>query len=296
MRCPTLCGGGGRTGSVVCRCVTVCKPKSMRRASLTNSLADHQARRSNARIVRWSDGSSSLQIGSEFWEVDNSAAQHRAAPFGGSGTQVDDKASPSQTSQSNGSAKSNPKGVSLLLANDRLNQVAVGQSLVAGELSLVPSGPEAIKRQQRVQLAIDGTVRKAGIKTWDDAAGADPELAQQERERVRRKNRGGPRTQPAWDQRVPASRAGGGGGGSGGSRTRSAGGGGGGSRRARQASFDSDDMDEDPIGTSRGGGGGGGSGYQADGFVVSGSAWTTGRCALTHPSVGLGRGRRRRHP
>jgi hypothetical protein len=207
-----------------------------------------------------------LQIGSDFWEVDKDVAIPGAKPFtgqplhhNGSLNGVDGDAVGTKNE-----ADSRSGGVSLLLANDRLNQVVVGQAIVTGELSLVPAGPAAVKRQQRVQLAIDSTVKKAGIKTWNDTSGIDPEQAQLQRERERRKGRPTARAQPTWNVRASTGRAGGGAGG----RSRVAGGGAGGRRMARGGSFTDSDLEEEEggIGTSRPSGG---SGYRADGFVVS---------------------------
>jgi hypothetical protein len=207
-----------------------------------------------------------LQVGGEFWEVDSDVILPGGKPFSGVPPTTIEEKTPgaSQSAIKLESDKGRSHGVSLLLANDPSNQVVVGQAIVTGELSLIPSGPEAIKRQQRVQLAMDSTVKRAGIKTWNDTSGVDPELAQMQREKERKKAKTTTTTrgQATWTGRPPTGRTVGGGGGG-----RKSGGRVGGRRAARGDSF-SDSEGEGGIGAPAGVYGG--SGYQADGFVVSG--------------------------
>lgn len=257
-------------------------------------------RKSNARVIKWSDGTSSLQIGEEMWDVDVTHTSEKGLkPF-----QTSQQAQASQAeSQSQSQPKSQldslsqqpsrsespaigafnagagaitDKAVSVIYASDAEHMLFVGDSLVTGQLGLVPVSDAVRNHQRRIQALTKSTTKQAKIQRHDDASGIAPEkvagdlAAMQQKEHRRRlaelgiRDTGavsawgtGTRGLGAGRSTSPKRRAGGGASSSGPKR-----------RKGPSTTFSSDEDDEDD-GMGVGRRGGAARDYEDDGFVVS---------------------------
>ncbi|KAH8084156.1 Leo1-like protein-domain-containing protein [Filobasidium floriforme] len=165
-------------------------------------------RRSNARVIRWSDGTASLMVGQEMWDlqVDSVAGSGPEAkatrPFALAKVAAEAKAkaeanqdgsqSQSQSqSQFLASQSSQPKRaidgsiakpratregpVSLLLSTDFDDQVLIADSLITGSMSLVPQTRNVRDHQKRLAAVSKSTVKASRIQAYRDSSGIRPD-------------------------------------------------------------------------------------------------------------------------
>lgn len=165
-------------------------------------------RRSNARVIRWSDGTASLMVGQEMWDlqVDSVAGSGPEAkatrPFALARVAAEAKAkaeanqdgsqSQSQSqSQFLASQSSQPKlaadgsiakpratregPVSLLLSTDFDDQVLIADSLITGSMSLVPQTRNVRDHQKRLAAVSKSTVKASRIQAYRDSSGIRPD-------------------------------------------------------------------------------------------------------------------------
>lgn len=289
-------------------------------------------RKSNARVIKWSDGTTSLQVGEEMWDLDVThssekglkpfqTAQEQAANLvakeasAQSGTQPKsqvDSLSQQQHSAAAGSRSGSPatvgafnagagsivgdKAVSIIYATDAERMLFVGDSLVTGQLGLVPVSDAVRNHQRRIQALTKSTTKQAKIQRHDDASGLAPEkvagdlAAMQQKEHRKRLAELGIRDTGAISAWGTGTRGLGGAGRSTSPKRRAGGGGASSSgpkrRKGPSAAFSSDEEDEDDDVLGGGGGGrrgGGGRDYEEDdGFVVSGRSCF---CAMLNASA-----------
>ncbi|KAL1943097.1 hypothetical protein VTO73DRAFT_4768 [Trametes versicolor] len=207
-------------------------------------------RQSNSRIVRWSDGSLSLQLGKELFDVsqsiDTSGAVPRQALGGASLSQASFSQSQSQ-SQSLAQSQSAPgttagQGLTYLVAQHKRAEILQCEAVVTGYLSLRPTGMQSETHRMLVRAVGQKHNRVARLRMAPEPT-TDPERERLELEKAAarkpRKSRG-----TLDDDGF----GGGGGGGRSGGRRRS-----GYARKRNGDDMWSDDDDDDDGGFGRGG-------------------------------------------
>ncbi|KAH9915727.1 Leo1-like protein-domain-containing protein [Fomitopsis serialis] len=135
-------------------------------------------RQSNARIVRWSDGTLSLLLGKELFDitqnVDTSGAMHRNA-FG-SGTQ----SQPLSQSQSQGTpGPSRSQGLTYLVAQHKRAEILQSEALVTGYMSLRPTGMQSSTHRMLVRAVGQKHTKVARLRMAPDPV-MDPEREKME--------------------------------------------------------------------------------------------------------------------
>lgn len=232
-----------------------------------------QERKSNSRVIRWSDGSASLQVGQEIWDIDLPAG-NASKPF----------ATKEQVKQMQSAAASAGKtkadgSVSVLYGTEFDEKVLFADRVVNGYLGLIPATPNVRNHQRRLQALSGDAVKQAKIRSYHDKSGIAPDKqAEMEVKRIQEQQRRalvekGVRYTGAMTSWRPGATVIGSRGSSPRKRDRGAGttvgvgaGSGRGGRGARGESSEEEgyDMDPRPGAKYRGGGGG----YEVDDFVV----------------------------
>ncbi|KAL6304513.1 Leo1-like protein-domain-containing protein [Sparassis latifolia] len=144
---------------------------------------DGDRRQSNSRVVRWSDGSLSLQLGKELFDItqtiDTSGAVPRQA-IGGSQPQLPSQSVPplSQQSQSaSGPAKS--QGLTYLVAQHKRAEILQCEALVTGYMSLRPTGMQSETHRMLVRAVGQKHNKVARLRMAPDPT-VDPEREKME--------------------------------------------------------------------------------------------------------------------
>jgi RNA polymerase-associated protein LEO1 len=248
-------------------------------------------KRSNSRVIRWSDGTASLMIGQEMWDLQmdgvtsgsTSADKASIKPFAlGNELQQESQSQPKPDLKEDHTAKRPAREgpISLLLATDFDNAVLVADSMVTGTLSLVPLTRNVRDHPKRLGAIDKSTFKASKILHYHDTSGIRPdkqiedrvkEMQEQQKKRMKARGHdlnaglslpvwkgssgGGTRTDRGDREGSPL-----GGGTSGGGKKR------GGGRRTTTSYSSDEDMDGDG---GRGAGGYGGGDYESDDFVVS---------------------------
>ncbi|KAI0766567.1 Leo1-like protein-domain-containing protein [Trametes elegans] len=175
----------------------------------TKDQSGQDRRQSNSRIVRWSDGSLSLQLGKELFDitqsVDNSGAMPRQALGGAHSTQPPLSQSQSQAlppphSQSHSQSQSQSgtgltpgQGLTYLVAQHKRAEILQCEALVTGYMSLRPTGMQSETHRMLVRAVGQKHTRVARLRMAPEPT-TDPERERLELEKAAarkpRKSRG----------------------------------------------------------------------------------------------------------
>lgn len=141
---------------------------------------DEQEMRSNSRIIRWSDGSASLQVGQEIWDIDLPAG-NASKPFSLKDEQA--KAPKPTTATKDGS-------LSVLYGTEFDEKVLFADRVVNGYLGLIPATPNVRNHQKRLQALSGDSVKHAKIRSYHDKSGIAPDKqAEMEVKRIQEQQR-----------------------------------------------------------------------------------------------------------
>lgn len=174
-------------------------PVHIRTHTLTNSFIRIQQRQSNSRIIRWSDGTLSLKLGKELFDitqtVDTSGAVPRQAFGGASQSQSQSQGSlaPSQ-SQTLPNSKVPGQGLTYLVAQHKRAEILQCEAVVTGYMSLRPTGMQSETHRMLVRAVGQKHSKVARLRMAPDPT-MDPEREKQEMLKLAakkpRKSRGG---------------------------------------------------------------------------------------------------------
>ena len=111
-----------------------------KKISLSNIWIQSQKRESNARVIRWSDGTLSLRLGKELFDItqsiDSSGRMSRST-LGGSQSQQ------SQNTQSSVPPSGKSEGLTYLVAQHKRSQILQAEALITGYMALRPTGMQS---------------------------------------------------------------------------------------------------------------------------------------------------------
>ncbi|KAL0953515.1 hypothetical protein HGRIS_004739 [Hohenbuehelia grisea] len=134
-------------------------------------------RQANSRIIRWSDGSLSLRLGKELFDINQSIDTSGAVPRSSIG------GSQSQPSQSQAHASPNPglksQGLTYLVAQHKRAQVLQSEAVVTGYMSLRPTGMQSETHRMLVRAVGQKHNKVARLRLAPDPT-RDPEKELQE--------------------------------------------------------------------------------------------------------------------
>ncbi|GJE91156.1 Leo1 domain-containing protein [Phanerochaete sordida] len=138
---------------------------------------DH--RQSNSRIIRWSDGSLSLKLGKELFDItqtiDTSGAVPRQA-IGGS-TQSSQQASQAPAVDSKAGIKA--QGLTYLVAQHKRAEILQCEAMITGTMSLRPTGMQSETHRMLVRAVGQKHTKVARLRMAPDPT-MDPEREQRE--------------------------------------------------------------------------------------------------------------------
>ncbi|KAF8889371.1 Leo1-like protein-domain-containing protein [Infundibulicybe gibba] len=136
-------------------------------------------RQSNSRIIRWSDGTLSLRLGKELFDVnesiDTSASIPRQSVGGPSASQSQSSQLPSQSQSSAGKMQ----GLTYLVAQHKRSQVLQSEAVVTGYLSLRPTGMQSKTHEMLVRAVGQKHNKVARLRMAPDPT-RDPEREKME--------------------------------------------------------------------------------------------------------------------
>ncbi|KAI0350669.1 hypothetical protein OH77DRAFT_1506878 [Trametes cingulata] len=164
-------------------------------------------RQSNSRIVRWSDGSLSLQLGKELFDItqsiDTSGAIPRQALGGSHSSQLPPSLSQSQSqsqthsqsqSQAAGGLPGHAQGLTYLVAQHKRAEILQCEAVITGYMSLRPTGMQSETHRMLVRAVGQKHTRVARLRMTAEPK-TDPERERLELEKAAarkpRKSRGG---------------------------------------------------------------------------------------------------------
>ena len=131
-----------------------------------------QIRQSNSRVIRWSDGTLSLKLGKEIFDITQSVDVSAAPPRQSLGTSQ--AASQSQT-QSSGKSQ----GLVYLVAQHKRSQVLQAEALITGSMTLQPTGMQSDAHRLLVKAVGQKHNKKARLLLAPDPT-FDPEREKME--------------------------------------------------------------------------------------------------------------------
>ncbi|KAJ4473683.1 RNA polymerase II-associated protein [Lentinula aciculospora] len=124
-------------------------------------------RQSNSRIIRWSDGTMSLRLGKELFDITKDIDTSGAVPrksFGGSQSQ----------SQPPPSTPGKSHGLTYLVAQHKRSQVLQSEAVITGYMSLRPTGMQSETHRMLVRAVGQKHNKVARLRLVEDPA-VDPE-------------------------------------------------------------------------------------------------------------------------
>jgi len=129
-----------------------------------------QKRESNARVIRWSDGTLSLRLGKELFDITQSidSSGRMSRSLGGSQSQQ------SQNTQSSVPPSGKSEGLTYLVAQHKRSQILQAEALITGYLSLRPTGMQSETHRLLVKAVGQRHNKVAKLRLVDDPA-VDPE-------------------------------------------------------------------------------------------------------------------------
>ncbi|KAJ3893333.1 Leo1-like protein-domain-containing protein [Lentinula edodes] len=126
-------------------------------------------RQSNSRIIRWSDGTMSLRLGRELFDITKDIDTSGAIPrksFGGSQSQSQLQPPPSTPGKSH--------GLTYLVAQHKRSQVLQSEAVITGYMSLRPTGMQSETHRMLVRAVGQKHNKVARLRLVEDPA-IDPE-------------------------------------------------------------------------------------------------------------------------
>ncbi|KAJ3745461.1 Leo1-like protein-domain-containing protein [Lentinula detonsa] len=129
---------------------------------------DGDRRQSNSRIIRWSDGTMSLRLGKELFDINKDIDTSGAIPrqLGGSQSQPQSQQPPSTPAKSH--------GLTYLVAQHKRSQVLQSETVITGYMSLRPTGMQSETHRMLVRAVGQKHNKVARLRLVDDPA-VDPE-------------------------------------------------------------------------------------------------------------------------
>jgi RNA polymerase-associated protein LEO1 len=167
----------------------LCLRNSDHRSTLTGFVI--QQRQSNSRVIRWSDGTMSLLLGKELFDITQSIDTSAGVPRQVAGSSISQSHSqPSQSQSQTSGLKS--QGLTYLVAQHKRSQVLQSEAVVTGYLSLRPTGMQSETHRMLVRAVGQKHSKVARLRMAPDPT-MDPErglkeLAKQSAKKSRRKN------------------------------------------------------------------------------------------------------------
>lgn len=132
-------------------------------------------RQSNSRVIRWSDGTLSLRLGKELFDINQSIDTSGAAPrglFSGSQTQTPQSQSQSQPESSQPPTKS--QGLTYLISQHKRAQILQSEATITGYMSLRPTGMQSETHRMLVRAVGQKHNKVARLRMAPDPT-MDPE-------------------------------------------------------------------------------------------------------------------------
>ncbi|KAG9223731.1 hypothetical protein CCMSSC00406_0004928 [Pleurotus cornucopiae] len=133
-------------------------------------------KQSNSRVIRWSDGSLSLRLGKELFDIHQSLDNSGAAPRQAFGSSQPSQSQSQSQSQSTG-AKS--QGLTYLVAQHKRAQVLQSEAVITGYMTLRPTGMQSETHKMLVRAVGQKHNKVARLRLVADPA-RDPEREVQE--------------------------------------------------------------------------------------------------------------------
>lgn len=133
-----------------------------------------QRRQSNSRIVRWSDGTLSLRLGKELFDINQSLDTSATVSRQSLGPQA---SQPTQSSQSDVPVKS--QGLTYLVAQHKRSQVLQAEAVITGYMSLRPTGMQSETHRMLVRAVGQKHNKIARLRMAPDPT-MDPEREKME--------------------------------------------------------------------------------------------------------------------
>lgn len=148
---------------------------SARLLALTSFISGLQKRQSNSRIIRWSDGSLSLRLGKELFDInqtiDTSGGVIRQS-IGGS-------QAASQTTSPSQSSGLKSQGLTYLVAQHKRSEVLQAEAVITGYMTLRPTGMQSETHRMLVRAVGQKHSKVARLRMVPDPT-MDPEREKQE--------------------------------------------------------------------------------------------------------------------
>ncbi|KAG6891268.1 hypothetical protein C0995_008520 [Termitomyces sp. Mi166 len=153
----------------------------------TKDAAGIDRRQSNSRIIRWSDGTLSLRLGKELFDINQSLDTSATVSRQFLGSQA---SQPTQSSQSDAPVKS--QGLTYLVAQHKRSQVLQAEAVITGYMSLRPTGMQSETHRMLVRAVGQKHNKVARLRMAPDPT-MDPErekmeLMKQSNKKARKKN------------------------------------------------------------------------------------------------------------
>ncbi|PCH37556.1 Leo1-domain-containing protein [Wolfiporia cocos MD-104 SS10] len=130
-------------------------------------------RQSNSRIVRWSDGTLSLQLGKELFDITQTIDRSGAVPRQAFGP------SSSQTPTPTPSAPAKSQGLTYLVAQHKRAEILQCEALITGHMSLRPTGMQSETHRMLVRAVGQKHTKVARLRMAPDPT-TDPEREKME--------------------------------------------------------------------------------------------------------------------
>jgi RNA polymerase-associated protein LEO1 len=127
-----------------------------------------QRRQSNGRIIRWSDGTLSLKLGKELFDINQSIDASAGVPRQFIGSQA------SQPTQSQPDGASKSEGLTYLVAQHKRSQVLQAEAVITGQMSLRPTGMQSETHRMLVRAVGQKHTKVAKLRMAPDPT-TDPE-------------------------------------------------------------------------------------------------------------------------
>lgn len=144
------------------------------------SLPRTQRRQSNARIVRWSDGTLSLLLGKELFDITQTIDTSGAVPRKAFGPGTQSQPSSQSQSQSQGtSGPSKSQGLTYLVAQHKRAEILQSEALITGYMSLRPTGMQSSTHRMLVRAVGQKHTKVARLRMAPDPV-MDPEREKME--------------------------------------------------------------------------------------------------------------------
>ncbi|KDR80568.1 hypothetical protein GALMADRAFT_240881 [Galerina marginata CBS 339.88] len=118
------------------------KVENMIRWRWTKDANGQDKRESNARVIRWSDGSLSLRLGKELFDINQSIDTSAAVPRQTLGGAISQSQSQSQTPLPP-ATPGKSQGLTYLVAQHKRSQVLQSEAVITGYMSLRPTGMQS---------------------------------------------------------------------------------------------------------------------------------------------------------